>query len=229
MGLQNLSKKLIKRSRKIWQIKIRCLNETVDHSELPNNENLPNNTDNKCNFCGKSFPQAFNLKIHILKAHPPPSKLNTNLPSDDRNNLPSDEDLITPHKCDICSKQIKGRVLLKAHKLNCHEDLKKVYICDSCGASIDGGKVMLQVHKYRKHYDNPKNMKQIDQNNLTCPVCLKHFTQESELNVHIQRTHCDAREFACEHCPKQFKKLTDLRLHLYVHYPAPGMILFYNF
>ena len=78
-GLQNLSKKLIKRSRKIWQIKNRCLNETIQYS----NKNIPNNNggtndvvDKKCKFCGKSFPnnQAFNLKIHILKAHPP-SKL----------------------------------------------------------------------------------------------------------------------------------------------------------
>ena len=77
-GLQNLSKKLIKRSRKIWQIKNRCLNETIQLS----NKNIPNNggtndvVDKKCKFCGKSFPnnQAFNLKIHILKAHPP-SKL----------------------------------------------------------------------------------------------------------------------------------------------------------
>ena len=77
-GLHNLSKKLIKRSRKIWQIKNRCLNETIQLS----NKNIPNNggtndvVDKKCKFCGKSFPnnQAFNLKIHILKAHPP-SKL----------------------------------------------------------------------------------------------------------------------------------------------------------
>ena len=146
---------------------------------------------------------------------------------DDRNSLHSDEDLITPHKCDICSKQIKGRVLLKAHKLNCHEDLKKVYMCDSCGASIEGGKIMLKVHQYRKHYENPNNdKKQIDDDQFTCSVCLKKFTNESELNLHIQRIHCDAKEFACEHCPKQFKKLTDLRLHLYVHYPAPGIITF---
>ena len=77
-GLQNLSKKLIKRSRKIWQIKNRCLNETIQLSNktIPNNGGTNDLVDKKCKFCGKSFPnnQAFNLKIHILKAHPP-SKL----------------------------------------------------------------------------------------------------------------------------------------------------------
>ena len=101
-------------------------------------------------------------------------------------------------------------------------------MCDSCGASIEGGKIMLKVHQYRKHYENPNNdKKQIDDDQFTCSVCLKKFTNESELNLHIQRIHCDAKEFACEHCPKQFKKLTDLRLHLYVHYPAPGIITFH--
>ena len=66
----------------------------------------------------------------------------------------------TSYKCDICNKTLKESILLQeAHKKRC-EDLKKLFECKTCNLPIHG-KIMLEVHQYEKHYENPNLKKQI--------------------------------------------------------------------
>ena len=107
-------------------------------------------------------------------------------------NLQINKDLIpTSYKCDICNKTLKESILLQeAHKKRC-EDLKKLFECKTCNLPIHG-KIMLEVHQYEKHYENPNLKQQIigEDTQVICRVCLKHFTHEVDLQAHILRVHC---------------------------------------
>jgi KRAB domain-containing zinc finger protein len=49
-----------------------------------------------------------------------------------------------------------------------------------------------------------------------CPICHKHFTQPSTLNMHIV-VHSNVKPHQCKHCGRGFKQLGNLRTHLKIH------------
>lgn len=100
---------------------------------------------------------------------------------------PDDDDLNTSYSCDICSKPVKGKVMLQAHKFQEH------------------------------HENPEFEASSFPEDKFACRVCLKLFTRNSDVKAHILRVHCGDRRYPCTMCGKRFKESTHLRKHLYTH------------
>ncbi|MCJ8744061.1 hypothetical protein PDJAM_G00102020 [Pangasius djambal] len=55
-------------------------------------------------------------------------------------------------------------------------------------------------------------------NRHQCSVCLKCFSAPSKLKRHVL-IHSSLRPFCCEFCPKAFRQLAHLKMHLSTHFP----------
>ena len=107
-----------------------------------------------CKLCSKGFTASSSLRTHerSLAHREKLEEVQRNLKNE--RIIPENN----ANKCDICNKTIREPIVLQAHRKRC-EDLKKLYNCETCNLPIHG-KIMLEVHQYEKHYENP-NLKQI--------------------------------------------------------------------
>ena len=124
-------------------------------------------------------------------------------------------------KNNVMKRQHNGNMVLvdSIDNLPCgpdDEDLNTPYECDTCNRTFLGH-VMLKVHQYQEHYENP-HLSQIEiGDKYVCRVCLKLFTRNSDVKAHILRIHCGDRRYPCTICGKRFKESTHLRKHLFSH------------
>ncbi|KAJ8665015.1 hypothetical protein QAD02_006677 [Eretmocerus hayati] len=162
-----------------------------------------------CEFCGKMFSFASQLKKHLI-SH-------------------SSE---KPHSCEICGKMFSRQKLLKAHmkvghtnrelfsceicdkslrtesSLKAHMDLhmeKKPFSCQVCGDSFaDRGS--LRGHSARHTGTEP----------YPCNICGKKYTVKRKFEDH-QRTHTGEKPFQCHICGKCFGYENSRTNHLKTH------------
>ena len=75
--------------------------------------------------------------------------------------------------CDTCSRVMKGKMMLQAHKF--------------------------QEHHVNPELENAS----IPTNKFPCRVCCKLFTRNSDVKAHILRVHCGDRRYPCNICGKR--------------------------
>ena len=67
-------------------------------------------------------------------------------------------------------------------------------------------------------------MTSIEQNSMTCQICLKSFSQVSNLNTHIVLCHSEegSKKLKCEMCVKSYARKCDLNRHINSHLEING-------
>ena len=185
--LLKLSKKLIKRSRNLWQMKNRSLSKAM--KKLPS-------ADFKCKKCSKQFTDSEKLYLHnkyiiCYAAAQSDSKLVV------KKNLQPIIDLNIHYKCNTCSKLIKGRLLLQAHKLHC------------TASSFEN----------KNNQEEGRSSSTINKKLYKCSICQSEFDMIRDLNQHIKQNHFGSsneteKYFHCIPCKIDIYQKTDVVGHL---------------
>lgn len=107
------------------------------------------------------------------------------------------------------TKQNKSRRKEESRTLESDCRLK----CDHCEKTFET-KRYLTNHLLRKHFNNMKSH--------LCDNCGLKFLGISELRNHIRTTHTNELPYTCHLCPRSYRSLQSLKVHLTSH---SGMIL----
>ena len=169
----------------------------------------------KCDYedCSESFQTQASLDKHKAAIHAKYLKL-LECPECDEKFKHSKElenyiksfHTVTDHQCPHCKKYLKGN-------LNRHIDrcLKiKKHKCPKCEDKfVTQGD--LNLHMARKHSDK---------RNYICDFkgCGKAFKTQSDLSNH-KKSHSDKKPLKCPYCPKEYKRFSNLRTHVYKKHP----------
>ena len=140
----------------------------------------------KCNKCGKSFYQDWEVKRHIRAFHE------------------------GGNKCDKCGKYFASIWLLQGHVFRIHEGGTKNYQCDQCTKNGHPKnfitKDRLQFHIDQYHSENCVHK---------CDICDLSFRTKHILTDHLFRVHeGGTRNYKCDQCDKSFKLKIFLEKHL---------------
>lgn len=112
------------------------------------------------------------------------------------------------HKCDVCGKIYKYKLMLKQHQAKAHGDLsceRRRYLCAFCGKELKTAKG-LEIHNRSHTGEKP----------YTCEVCGKCFACETLLRTH-NVTHTGERKYSCDQCGKAFTQRSTLVVHKRYH------------
>ncbi|KAJ8311602.1 hypothetical protein KUTeg_010957 [Tegillarca granosa] len=135
-----------------------------------------------CETCGSEFLERYTLNHHRL-THVKNPKL---------------------FECGICLGNFKTRTKLDNH--DCSADgimsvSKKPFPCKKCPLSFKTSD-SLHIH-YRKHF-------MMKTNKFCCKVCYKTFTCYVYLKRHVMYSHAQSRDYICDICGKDFKRVDTL-------------------
>ena len=102
--------------------------------------------------------------------------------------------------CDICQVRFAHTQSLKLHKLRKHSDLRRDFICVTCGKDF---KTMADLgsHKGRRHGEK-----------IACSYC-DFQTTPYNMKSHIQIIHIGHKDKVCEDCGKKFQDLHKIYKH----------------
>lgn len=152
-----------------------------------NNIHTTNLNKYKCSYCDLSFPKKRKLNKHIKNDH----KENTK-----ENNI----------KCyyPYCIKNFSNQNLFDLHIVDEH-GFKELKIDEEKPIGKEEGKTDIYTNKQKK-----KALVF-----FKCPYqnCLKVYTTEFNLDVHIKSKHLQLKEFICEICGEKFSHKCSLKRH----------------
>ncbi|KAM7344983.1 uncharacterized protein ACRADG_011483 [Cochliomyia hominivorax] len=170
-----------------------------------------------CDICGKSFTEAYVLRIHKLTHLPEEEK---KFPCSDCGKNYGSPYLLNQHRqavhlkrfvkiCYICGKAINSSAEFKIH-MNKHEGIPAPEInCDVCGLRLTSERG-LKLHKESQH---PIGGKQEHH----CPICPKISPTLKALKKHINTMHEKGYDHKCSICEKAFKRSEALKEHMATH------------
>lgn len=119
-------------------------------------------------------------------------------------------DKSTVHRCEICCKEYKNKVCLRAHNKMCHSDIYHECICSQCGKTCKN-EITLKNHLKSHEIDSTKTFE--------CYGCKKKFKNFHVLRIHLQKAHGGPgldREIICHICSTQVKS-KHFKQHLKIH------------
>lgn len=177
-------------------------------STLQRHLNTVHSNNNRiCDFCGKTFRNVTNLKVHISYTH------------------------MGSCECHICGVKYKNQWCLARHKAR-HHDVKE-HKCPKCPEEFHSlyqkQKHMIKVHdeghkcsfcdrmftrnSFMKDHIRRTHFKE---KNVPCSVCNEKFFDNYLLKLHMAK-HEGERKFTCEVCGKAFLRRSNLNSHKQMH------------
>ncbi|XP_031623087.1 zinc finger protein 420-like [Contarinia nasturtii] len=112
------------------------------------------------------------------------------------------------YNCNQCQKVYVKEVQLKAH-LQTHKYDNKSFECYICSTKYE------RIHGLRIHFVSSHIEKKV--RNLKCPTCVKVFSNQRDLDLHIKIHQGLVKQHNCQQCEKKFDKASQLREHQVVH------------
>lgn len=130
-------------------------------------------------------------------------------------------------ECDICNKKLRNPLTLEKHKLNFHSE-SDVFSCSTCGEKCSSRvalKQHLSVHGFvcKTCAQVFETISELEEHTKThtktikCEKCLKPFSTEAALKIHIKRIHLKELKFSCSTCNQTFSSKADLKVHNIEH------------
>ena len=110
----------------------------------------------------------------------------------------------TSMQCNECLKCFTKLFNLRKHIRVKHQKLR--YQCEFCEQSFTSNYYRLAHTKTRHQKIGPK-----------CPTCEATFTSNQSMKNHIKVVHEKVKDLSCEHCQKQFSKMSNLKRHEVLH------------
>ena len=196
----------------------------------------------KCDICGKSYKD---LALHIKYLHQEKGKKKCELCDKTLSSINYKAHLARIHKiqtngytwqnCDVCNKQIFGKLSMKAHRQN-HTKAKKKFECeyDQC-AYVGGSVYRLKKHvdaihlqlrpfqcevcdasfKRKAHLEGHANAyhSEIRQNRYECDKCEFKTNHQNNFNNHVNAVHLGVRAYKCDTCDQTFTQNSHLNTH----------------
>jgi KRAB domain-containing zinc finger protein len=165
------------------------------------------NNNRICDFCGRSFKNVANLKVHISYTH------------------------TGSCECNICGAKYKNQWCLARHRAKCHN--AKDYKCPKCPEQFQSQyhkqKHLIKVHNIGhkceqcgKMFTRNSFMKDhvrrthLKEKNVSCSVCSEKFFDNYLLRMHMVK-HEGERRFSCSVCGKAFLRRSNLHSHMEMH------------
>lgn len=161
----------------------------------------------KCEVCDKTYPQKKDLQGHML-VH-----------------------TMKRFSCSICQEEFAQIDEKRAHMKTAHpqETVEKSFTCVLCNVVFNsktkydshclthGERNFQCLHCPKKFYTIPRLRKHIRSHRIEehsrCEICLKTFSQDSNMKRHIEVMHMRDNRYYCLHCPLMFELPDELRLH----------------
>lgn len=165
------------------------------------------NNNRICDFCGRSFKNVANLRVHMSYTH------------------------TGSCECSICGVKFKNQWCLARHRAKCHD--AKDYKCPKCPEQFQSQyhkqKHLIKMHNIGhkceqcgKMFTRNSFMKDhvrrthLKEKNVVCTVCNEKFFDNYLLRMHMVK-HEGERRFSCTVCGKAFLRRSNLHSHMEMH------------
>ncbi|XP_028156447.1 zinc finger protein 26-like [Ostrinia furnacalis] len=175
---------------------------------LQRHMNSDHSNNNKiCDFCGRTFKNVINLKVHISHSHSGSAECNTcgvkfkNQWCLARHRAKSHD--VKNYKCPKCPEFFKSQYDKQKHLIKVHDTGHK---CEHCGKMFTRNSFM-KDHIRRTH---------LKEKNVPCNLCGEKFFDNYLLRLHKVK-HDGERKFTCSFCGKAFYRKSNLHTHTEMH------------
>ncbi|KAL5280783.1 MECOM family protein [Megaselia abdita] len=155
-----------------------------NHNLIPEESEDENSIDFRCAVCEKQFQDLETVDNHLVVAH----------------HYRKDE-----YSCELCSKGFSYRAYLLRHRALTHGEIKK-YPCENCS------KVFCDPSNLQRHI----RAHHVGARSHACPECGKTFGTSSGLKQHTH-IHSSIKPFQCEVCLKAYTQFSNLCRHKRMH------------
>ncbi|XP_034188171.1 transcription factor hamlet isoform X2 [Osmia lignaria lignaria] len=145
--------------------------------------------ETRCTVCDKPFQDIELLDSHLVSCHRYPAE---------------------QHRCDTCPRAYAWRPLLVRHRAIVHGDLRN-YPCENCPKS-DKPQVFTDPSNLQRHI----RTHHVGARSHACTECGKTFATSSGLKQHTH-IHSSVKPFQCEVCLKAYTQFSNLCRHKRMH------------